>query len=107
MIGALCDHLCGMDKSGNQKPAGWMKPLPVPTHKWDSVSRDLITALSETASGQTEHINRTLQDMLRQCVNPFHTDWDEHLDMAEFAINDAWQESGQNTPFMLTYGQHP
>ena len=45
--------------------------------------------------------------MLRQKVNPFHTDWDEHLDMAEFAINDAWQESVQETPFMLNYGQHP
>ena len=45
--------------------------------------------------------------MLRQYVNPFHTDWDEHLDMAEFAINDAWQESVQETPFMLNYGQHP
>ena len=27
--------------------------------------------------------------------------------MAEFAINDAWQESVQETPFMLIYGQHP
>ena len=45
--------------------------------------------------------------MLRQYVNPFHTDWDEHLDMAEFAINDAWQESVQETPFMSNYGQHP
>ena len=41
-------------------------------------------------------------------MNPFHTDWDEHLDMAEFAVNDAWQESVQETPFMLNYnyGQH-
>ena len=27
--------------------------------------------------------------------------------MAEFAINDAWQESVKATPFMLNYGQHP
>jgi len=45
--------------------------------------------------------------MLRHYVSPTHDDWDEHLDMAEFAINDAWQESVQETPFMLTYGQHP
>ena len=46
--------------------------------------------------------------MLRHThVNPFLTDWDEHLDMADVAINDAWQESVQETPFMLTYGQHP
>ena len=40
-------------------------------------------------------------------MNPFHTDWDEHSDMAESAINDALQESVQETPFMLNYGQHP
>ena len=25
----------------------------------------------------------------------------------EFAVNDSWQESVQETPFMLNYGQHP
>ena len=58
-------------------------------------------------NGQTERANRTLEEMLRQYVSPLHDDWDEHLDMAEFAINDAWQESVQETPFMLNYGQHP
>lgn len=27
--------------------------------------------------------------------------------MAEFAINDTWQELMQDTPFMLNYEQHP
>ena len=27
--------------------------------------------------------------------------------MGEFAIDNAWQESVQETPFMLNYGQHP
>ncbi len=27
--------------------------------------------------------------------------------MVEFAINDAWQESTRETPFMLNHGQHP
>jgi len=45
-------------------------------------------------------------EMLRHLVSPTHDDWDE-LDMAEFAINDAWQESVQKTPFTLTYGQPP
>lgn len=43
----------------------------------------------------------TWRHMLRQYVNHLHTDWDEHLGMAEFAINDAWQESVCETPFML------
>ena len=40
-------------------------------------------------------------------MSPSHDDWDDHLDMAKFASNDAWQESVQEAPFMLNYGQHP
>jgi hypothetical protein len=40
-------------------------------------------------------------------VSPDQTDWDDHLAAAEFAINNAWQKSVQETPFMLNYGQHP
>eukprot|EP00983_Pelagomonas_calceolata_P131246 1161757-Pelagomonas_calceolata.AAC.8 len=34
-------------------------------------------------------------------------DWDEKLACAEFAINNSWQESVQDMPFFLNYGQHP
>ena len=44
---------CQRNKSSNQKPAGLMQPLPVPTRKWGSVSMDLTTALPEAASGNT------------------------------------------------------
>lgn len=72
-----------------------------------NIQQAMSTAYHPQTDGQTERTNRTLEDMLRQYVNPFHDDWDDHLDMAEFAINDAWQESVQETPFMLNYGQHP
>ena len=181
---------CQRNKSITQKPAGLLQPLPVPTRKWGSVSMDLITALPETASGnsaivvfvdrltkmthlaackpaigtqalakllrhevirlhglpyefvsdrdgrftinfmrevcrllnvrqamstafhpqsdgQTERANRVLEEVLRQYVGPLHDDWDEHLDMAEFAANAAWQESVQETLFMLNFGHHP
>ena len=45
--------------------------------------------------------------MLRHYISPTQDDWDEHLDAAEFAITNAWQESVRNTPFFLNYGQHP
>ena len=181
---------CQRNKPSNQKPAGLLQPLPIPTRKWGSVSMDLITSLPETAAGnsaivvfvcrltkmvhlvacktaigaeafakllrrevlrlhgnpyeivsdrdgrftskymrevcrlcnikqamstayhpqtdgQTERANRVLEQMLGQYVSPTHDDWDDHLDMIEFAVNDAWQESVQETPFMLNYGQHP
>ena len=52
-------------------------------------------------------MNRVLEDMLRHYVSPNQTDWDKHLPMVEFAINNAYQESVKATPFMLNYGQHP
>ena len=35
------------------------------------------------------------------------TNWDELLVSAQFAVNNAWQESVQNTPFYLNHGRHP
>jgi hypothetical protein len=45
--------------------------------------------------------------MLRHYVAADQRDWDEHLDAAEFAINNSYQESVKETPFMLNYGFHP
>ena len=45
--------------------------------------------------------------MFRHFVSPTQDDWDEHVDAAEFALNNAWQESVKNTPFMLNSCQHP
>lgn len=48
-------------------------------------------------------MNRTLEDTLRHFVAPHHTDWDEHIAMAEFAIDNSHQdqESINTTPFRL------
>jgi hypothetical protein len=43
--------------------------------------------------------------MLRHYVNPYQNDWDEHLAMAEYAINNSYQESIRSTPFRLNYGE--
>ena len=80
---------------------------------WEEVSALLGTRLAKSTAyhpatdGQTERTNRALEEMLRHYVSPTHDDWDEHLDAAEFAINNAWQESVRNTPFFLNTGQHP
>ena len=55
-----------------------------------NIKQAMSTAYHPQSDGQTERANRVLEEMLRQYVSPNHDDWDEHLDMAEFAINDAW-----------------
>ena len=65
------------------------------------------TAYHPQSDGQTERMNRVLEDMLRHYVNPKQNNWDELLSAAEFAVNNAYQASVQDTPFCLNYGRHP
>jgi hypothetical protein len=67
----------------------------------------LSTAFHPQTDGQTERVNRILEDYLRHYVGPRQTDWDTHLPEAEFAYNNSWQASINTTPFRLTYGQDP
>ena len=71
------------------------------------VQRQLSTAYHPQTDGQTERVNRTLEDMLRHWCSPDQDDWDDHLKLAEFACNNATHASTGETPFMLTFGQHP
>jgi hypothetical protein len=57
--------------------------------------------------GQTENANGVLEDTLRHFVGPYQNNWEELLLVAEFSMNNAWNTSIQNTPFMLNYGQNP
>jgi hypothetical protein len=57
--------------------------------------------------GQTERMNRVLEDMLRNYVSPTQLDWDDWLPMIQFAVNNSWQESIKSTPFFLNTGTHP
>jgi hypothetical protein len=52
-------------------------------------------------------MNRVLEDMLRHYIDPSQTDWDQHLSIAEFAINNAYHEGMKATPFWLNNFKHP
>ncbi|KAJ9518304.1 hypothetical protein QJQ45_010209 [Haematococcus lacustris] len=45
--------------------------------------------------------------MLRQYISPTQSDWPDYLALAEFAVNNSWQESIQSTPFLVNTGQSP
>lgn len=67
----------------------------------------LTTAHAPWSDGQTERTNRLLEDVLRHFVSADMQDWDCHLKTVQFAINNAWQESVQETPMFLNRGRHP
>ena len=181
---------CQRNKSGNQKPAGLLQPLPIPTRNWEHVSLDLIGPLPTTVNGnncivtvvdklskmahfiatqttvdapglaklmmnnvfklhgfpvafisdrdtrftsaywkdftealgiaphmstsfhpetdgQTERMNRTVEEMLRSYVNDQHNNWDDLLPYMELAYNNSRQASTKATPYFLNHGTHP
>jgi hypothetical protein len=71
------------------------------------VKQSFSSAFHPESDGQTERANRVLEDALRHYVAPDGKDWDEHLALAEFAVNNAFHASIQSTPFFLNYGRHP
>jgi hypothetical protein len=67
----------------------------------------MSSAFHPETDGQTERENRTLEDMLRNNVDPTLTDWDLWLPCAEMAINNSFVEAIGTTPFYLNKGRHP
>uniref|UniRef100_A0AAV1VL12 Integrase catalytic domain-containing protein n=1 Tax=Peronospora matthiolae TaxID=2874970 RepID=A0AAV1VL12_9STRA len=56
--------------------------------------------------GQTERVNRVLEEILRGYVHSF-TSWSEFLPMEEFAINNSVHASTTDTPFFVNGLSHP
>ncbi|CAI7887071.1 unnamed protein product [Closterium sp. NIES-53] len=67
----------------------------------------LSTAYHPETDGQTERMNRNLEDALRSCVNSMQTDWDQHLAAVEFAYNSSPNIATGEPPFLLATGQLP
>jgi hypothetical protein len=80
-------------------------------HFWQSfwlrlgTTLTMSTAYHPQTDGQTERANRTLETLLRSVVNFEQDDWDDHLPLAELAINNAQQSSTGSTPFFLQHGR--
>jgi hypothetical protein len=80
-------------------------------HFWTAFWKKLGTSLAMSTAyhpetdGQTERANRTLETMLRSCVDFEQRNWDELLPVVELAINSAKQASTGHSPFFLLYGR--
>jgi hypothetical protein len=65
----------------------------------------MSTAYHPQSDGQTERMNRLMEEILRSYVHDTGDDWDEHLTAAELAVNTSKQSSTQFTPFFLNFGR--
>ncbi len=71
------------------------------------VQQALSTAYHPQTDGQTERVNRVVEDYIRHYVDSKQKNWKDLLPMAEFAFNNATHDSTGFSPFYLNYGFHP
>ena len=65
------------------------------------------TSFHPQTDGQTERMNRVLEEVMRHFINGEHSNWEELLPAVSFAINNAKSATTGETPFFLNYGAHP
>jgi hypothetical protein len=76
---------------------------------WEHFQASLGTKLIRSSAydpqtdGQTERINRILEDMLRACVLHYDKSWDKCLSLVEFSYNNSYQASLKRAPFEALY----
>ncbi|GMF59050.1 unnamed protein product [Phytophthora fragariaefolia] len=66
----------------------------------------MSTAAHPETDGQTERVNRVLEDVLRSYATSFSS-WSQFLPLAEFALNNAEHASTGVTPFFANNARHP
>ncbi|KAE8880485.1 hypothetical protein PF010_g24017 [Phytophthora fragariae] len=66
----------------------------------------MSTAAHPETDGQTERVNRVLEDVLRSYATSFAS-WSSFLPMAEFALNNSTHASTGLTPFFVNNARHP
>ncbi|KAE8894474.1 hypothetical protein PF005_g19221 [Phytophthora fragariae] len=66
----------------------------------------MSTAAHPKTDGQTERVNRILEDVLRSYATSFAS-WSSFLPMAEFALNNSTHASTGLTPFFVNNARHP
>ena len=78
---------------------------------WKSLFKGLNTTLKFSTSfhpqtdGQTERVNKVLEDLLKMYINKHSGKWEDYLHLVEFAYNNHYQASARYSPFEILYGR--
>ena len=76
-------------------------------HQLIGTKLKMSSAYHPQTDGSTERANRTVTQLLRQCINPNQKDWVSKLPAIQFAINCARSQSTGYAPFFLNNGRMP
>jgi hypothetical protein len=67
----------------------------------------MLSLFHPQSDGATEHVNRTITQMLRQCIAPDQWDWVLKLPTIKFSINSASSQTTGYALFVLNYSRMP
>jgi hypothetical protein len=66
---------------------------------------DFSTAYHPQSDGQTERVNKVLEDLLRDCVLTFDKSWESSLPYVEFSYSNSYRASIKMSLFEALYGR--
>ena len=75
--------------------------------RYMTIDRQMSTAFWPQTDGQTKCQNSPMEQYLRAYINFEQDDWVTWLPKAEFAYNNAYNNSTKMTPFFANLGYHP
>ena len=67
----------------------------------------MSTAYHPQSDGQTEVLNRIIEQYLRSFVHRQPSTWGKYLPWAEWSHNTSWNSATGTTPYELTFGKKP
>jgi transposase InsO family protein len=76
-------------------------------HQLIGTQLKMSSAYHPETDGSTERANRTVVQMIRQCIGDTQKDWVSKLPAIEFAINSSRSDSTGYAPFFLNFGRIP
>ncbi|KAH9671915.1 hypothetical protein KPL70_017529 [Citrus sinensis] len=121
---AECDT-CQRNKAETIASPGLLQPLPIPELIWSDISMDFIEGLPKShgkkvimvvvdstsyhlqTDGQTEIVNKCLEQYLRCMTGDKPKEWSKWLPLAEWWYNTSFHFSSKITPFEVVYGREP
>lgn len=65
------------------------------------------TAYHPQTDGQTEVMNKVVEEVIRPSLSEDGKNWEEMIPLVQFCINNSRNESTGETPFYLNRGSHP